>query len=234
MSTFEKRFVREVIPFYAWMRHSTLATFRLPIQSPMRAAMIYHLGKMAADPEVQGEVARLSGTRMPLGGGLFFDTGSFSPLAEMTGDTITPFDPRRLGSALSPAIRVPLQMATGVDPRTWAQSTRPTDTFERGLYGGRDATPTWSRLASDPMGALKETAWQLSRVTPQTRGVADILYGNEARYAGTGYPIEDLPKNPNMTWNRSLLRGLQLPGLYTINIAEVQRQAAERAAAGKG
>src|SRR4030095_7075728 len=42
MSNFQRKIVREFIPFYAWRRHSTVATLRLPITSPTRAAFVLH------------------------------------------------------------------------------------------------------------------------------------------------------------------------------------------------
>ena len=56
MSTFERKVVREVIPFYAWIRHSTIATLRLPITSPARAAFVFHLADIYRNPEEQGEL----------------------------------------------------------------------------------------------------------------------------------------------------------------------------------
>jgi hypothetical protein len=224
MTTFERRVMRELFPFYAWMRHSTAATLRLPFESPMRMAMIYQLGRISGDPEIRDELGRMAGSRFDLGGGTFFDAGSFSPLADVTDETLTPFDPRQLGRSLTPVLKTIIQQSTGVDPNTLTQSSRPEATYNRGDQGNKRPTPAWSRLITDPGGAIKEMAYQGSRTVPITRGIADALYGNEARYTGTGYPIENLPTNPNMTWNRSLLRALNLPTLWSMDTEETKKR----------
>jgi hypothetical protein len=202
----------------------------------MRAAMIYSIGTAMMDPELTTEVAQMIGSRFDIGGrgGTMLDIGSFSPNAEMTEQGISAFDPRNIGSSLSIGLKMPFQFLTGVDPNTWGQETRPTNMYDRGLFGGKEPTPAWSRLLhGDVKGFGEETAWMLSRATPQTRGLSELAYGNEARYAGTGIPIEDLPRNQNITWNRSLLRALQLPNLYDLDIEEVQKEARKREKQGK-
>jgi hypothetical protein len=235
MNTLERRVLREVFPFYSWMRQSTLVAFRLPFNSPMRAAMIYSIGTALMDPDMTDEMRQMVGSRFDLGGrgGTFLDIGSFSPNAEMTDQGITAFDPRNIGGSLSLGLKFPFQFLTGTDPNTWGQGTRPTDMYDRGLWGGKEPTPPWTRLQhGDLSGFAKEMAWMLRNTTPQARGIYEMIAGPEARYGGTGYPVDGI-RNENITWNRSLLRTLQLPNLYDIDFEEVQKEARKREKQGK-
>ena len=36
MSKAERQYIREVIPFYSWMRHTTSLMYRMPLEHPMR------------------------------------------------------------------------------------------------------------------------------------------------------------------------------------------------------
>jgi hypothetical protein len=51
MTPFERNTIREIIPFYAWMRHVTQAAIRLPIEHPMRAAWMIALANEYGDPQ---------------------------------------------------------------------------------------------------------------------------------------------------------------------------------------
>ena len=232
MSVFERRIVREIFPFYAWMKQSSKAMLRLPYVSPMRAAMVYSIGTAMMDPDLTPDVMQIIGSRFQLGAGnnTFFDMGSFNPNADFSGSALTAFDPRNLGQAASPGIRFGIKALTGVDPSTWGMQSRPNDTYNTELYGQKGATPSWSRLFTDPVGAVKETAWDLKNLTPLSKNLANLAYGNEARYAGTGYPIARLPKNPNITWPRSLLAAAQLPNLYTATAPQVRKYTANQVA----
>ena len=231
MSVFERRVMREVFPFYAWMRQSSKAMLRLPYVSPMRAAMVYSIGTAMMDPDVTTDVMAIIGSRFQLGAGssTFFDMGSFNPNADLSEDSLTAFDPRNLGRALSPAIKYPIKWATGINPDTMLGSTRPNDTYDTGLYDQKVATPPWLvALKGHPLDALGEVAWDVKNTTPLTRNLADFAYGNEARYGGTGYPIKNLPPNPNITWPRSLLKAAQLPSLYTTTSPKVSAYVANQ------
>ena len=235
MNSFERKVVREIFPFYAWMRQSTKAALTLPLNSPMRAAMVYSMGTAMTDPDVTPEVQQLIGSRFRLGRGIntFLDFGSFNPNANLTDQGITAFDPRTIGSSLSPLAKFGIQALTGVDPNTWTQQTRPADTAMTGLQGQPAPGPSWAQLLKGNVpGFVKETAYQLHNLTPQTKGLSELaFYGNTPRYAGTGYPYAGTP-NPNITTPRSILRALQLPGPYTIDVPAVRKKT--DAAAGKG
>jgi len=224
MSPVERNIVREIVPFYAWLRHQTQAYLRLPVTSPTRAAFLMNLSTMYRDPDLSNDLLRVIGSKVPLGGDRFFDIGSVSPLPE--GGEL-PFFPTQIGRAITPLIKLPIAAATGMDIGAWDQLSRPAGTIRRGPYGQEEATSPLTRLFSDPVRGLGELGYVAAGQAPAPiRGLRDLALGNEARYQ-TGYAIGDL-ENENMTWNRSLLRGLNLPAPYTVNIAEITRRARER------
>lgn len=233
MSRFERTVVKELIPFYPWLRHQTQATLRLPIESPTRAAFLLHLADLYTDPEENAGLMEIIGSSVPLGGSSFLDIGSVSPFAE-TDPYRMPFSPTAIGRAITPAVRFPLSAFTGLDISRWEQNTRPAGTTRRGTYGQEEATPFWyTMLQGRPLQGLGELGYQFTQqVAPtQIRAARDIALGPNARYA-TGYEIGSetgryLPANRGNLLNQ-ILRAAGVPSVRHIDLAEARRRALEQ------
>jgi hypothetical protein len=189
MSDFERRYVKEVIPFYAWLRHQTQAMLRLPIEHPARAIWLANLARLYADPAEQKDMHNAFG--VPLGG---FDIGGLTPFP-----TDNPLNPATWLRAVTPAASVPLALTTGLNlggaSGLPGQFTRPR---------GKAAAP----LIYNPA----ETINYLAGMTPLSRLARDVVgYGvsptgapeinqGRARYA-TGYEATG-PSVPSGTKSR--------------------------------
>jgi hypothetical protein len=215
MSSFERRIVREVFPFYAWMRHSITATLRLPITSPTRAAMLLNLSRMYSDPDMQNELLALLGSKVPLSPGSAFDFGSVSPLAEV-GAGGFPLDPRNLVRSMSPIPKVIAGIGLGLDVNNMEGLSRPPDTAGTNAWGQKETTSPITRLFSDPRHALGEMAYVATSQAPApVRNLREIILGDEARY-DTGYQVGDMKKEGYSRLSH-VLRGLNLPAAVPIN-----------------
>jgi hypothetical protein len=204
MSNFERKVVREVIPFYAWIRHSVTATLRLPIVSPARAAFLMHLSDVYSDPEMQTE---LLGSRIPFMGGLL-NLGTVSPLAD-----IRSLNPSSIGQNFAPAVKAISSIAFGFDPAKMAAITRPGDTKNVDAFGRQITTSPLARLVTNPLQGLGEIGWQLTQQAPTPIRVArDAILGDEVRYAGTGYQVGNLT-DPKKRSLQQILRALNLPSV---------------------
>jgi len=207
MSTFERKVIREVIPFYAWLRHSTVATLRLPITSPARAAFLFHLADIYRDPEAQGE---LFGSRIPLGDGGLLNLGTINPLQDITS-FINPGE--LIGPNLSPTIKTISSLGLGLDLNKMAALTRPEDTAMLDPYGRPKTTAPIAQLFRDPLAGAGEILWQASQQSPTTlRNIRDLALGDDVRYGGTGYRVGDLVDKRKRSIS-TLLRALNLPSI---------------------
>jgi hypothetical protein len=105
MSPFERQVVRQVVPFYSWIKHQTTAFMRLPLEHPARAAWVGHLASMYHDdPDFKDW---LNG-QIPLGGDRVLSIGSVVPIPGLDQIGISP---EAITQALAPGIRVPAQIA---------------------------------------------------------------------------------------------------------------------------
>lgn len=211
MSNFERKVIREVVPFYAWLRHSTIATLRLPIQSPARAAFLLHLSDVYSDPEMSAELLTLIGSKVPIAGGLL-NLGTVSPLTN-----VLELNPVDLGSNISPAIKATAGIVAGWDLNKMKPISRPESTANLDEFGRPETTPPITRLFTDPMQGLGEIGWQLTQNAPtQIRVARDLALGDEARYGGTGYQYQN-KTDPNKRLSlRQVLKMLNLPSIDTV------------------
>lgn len=229
MSSVERRVVREILPFYAWMRHQTLATLRLPIYSPTRAAWLLHLADIYTDPDMQNSLLELIGSSIPLGGGKYLDAGTVSPLATLPE---VPFSPTAIGRNVTPLLQVPLAAATGIDlRRTGQQITRPAGTMRRGAYGQELPTPPLYRLATNPLHGLGELGYVATQAAPSPiRALRDLALGPNTRY-GTGYEVTNKGRTvpaPDKSKLSTILRGAGLPTVRTIDVKGARQRAQQQ------
>lgn len=139
LSPFEKNYVRQLYPFWSWLKFSNQAAAQLAIDNPDRVLFMAHLGSMVADDEDQGLLGFLRGT-VPIQGYLF-DLSFLNPYQ----DAIL-FSPNPIKEALdtagrlSPVITAPFKAvgtlgyyATGSEPLPFSQMQRPS--YLEGRFG---------------------------------------------------------------------------------------------------
>lgn len=177
LNTFERRFMRQVVPFYPWLKHQTTAMMRLPLEHPGRAAFLAGLVQMYSDPSMTPAELEVMGVRVPLAGG-FVNFQSLSP-SPLGGEPA--FMPSQIGQAISPLIKAPIGALTGLDIGKLGQYKRPRGTVNTGPYG-EEPTP----IVTDPGGLAYYLAGQL----PLGRAArALVVDPSVARYQATGEQV---------------------------------------------
>jgi hypothetical protein len=111
MSPFEKNVVRNVYPFWSWIRYINKAAVQLAIDSPDRVLFTVALGALVADEEQTGLFPFLEG-RVPLMG-YYFDLSFMNPYQETILFSANPIK-ALLDQAtnISPVISAPMQAAS--------------------------------------------------------------------------------------------------------------------------
>ncbi|MGH9266840.1 MAG: hypothetical protein ACRD0D_01545, partial [Acidimicrobiales bacterium] len=127
MTPFERRVVRRILPFYAWMRHSTQLSLRLPVEHPLRVAWVLHTGDVLGEDETLGGLPEHLRGGIPLGGGRVLATANIFPFRPVVGDL------EGLSSSLAPQLKLglvnlPGSPARGVNPLTGRPYSRPQGT----------------------------------------------------------------------------------------------------------
>ncbi|MET0579826.1 MAG: hypothetical protein ABW122_14305, partial [Ilumatobacteraceae bacterium] len=220
MSNFERKVVREILPFYAWLRHSITATLRLPITSPTRAAFLLNLSQLYSDPDMSDDLLSMLGSKVPVGGS-FLDIGSVSPLADV-GAAGFPLDPMELAGQVTPFAKFGDAFLRGQDFAQGEKLSRPAGTARTGIYGEEKPTSILSRFFTDPRHALGELGYVATQqVAPApVRALRDLALGGGVRY-DTGYEVPNAEKPlyanppPGGPTLATILRGLNLPSLTT-------------------
>lgn len=182
MKPWERNIAREVVPFYAWARHITGLTLRLPVEHPMRVAWTLHLADLYGDDQSALPDFLKGSLRF---GDKFITANNLNPFSDPTRTPI--FTPSGLGQALSPFLKVPAQMLTGVDAsHGFKQTSRP---LSVGKYGARA-----ERLPG--MLPLKELPGIVANQVPIWRTARDVIpvpgvqsWGAPGARYGTGEPI---------------------------------------------
>lgn len=185
MTPKERRIVRRLAPFWAWQKHITILTFRLPIENPARVAWTLHLAESADraidDPGKDNEfnadtLPGPGGTRIPL-----FGVDPFSssiPASIMSGGVQSV--PRAIGYSLNPIIKTGIAAVGGVDPNKGIKAVTTPETG--GAYGEPyplvPITPTRARR-------LAEYAAQS---VPQVKKIQDAIEGESQARMSTGQP----------------------------------------------
>jgi hypothetical protein len=208
LSPVERDVMRQVMPFYPWVKHSVGATLAMPLRKPGTAMFLGGLSDRYNDPN--NPTSPLIGQRLPFGNKLL-NLGTPSPLGDLSpvGFALSPFT---VTSQLSPAIKGLASIGLGIDlGRNLKGISRPAGTAALDEFGRPTTTPPWMRLATNPGQALGEIGWQLAQQGPApVRSLRDLILGDAQRYAGTGYQYGRKP-DPNRSRLLSLLRLLQVP-----------------------
>lgn len=169
MSPFERRVVRRVVPFYAWLRHMSQLAVRLPIEHPLRTAWILSMSNTMNDQEAWADLlpSYMQGF-VPVGGDSVLGVNNFVPFSN-------PFAISQLGQNLNPLIKLgltnlPGSPARGINALTGRPYSRRPGTGRQDEFG-RDL-PTAPSILN-----------QLGNIPPQVRAAQALLGRNDvARY----------------------------------------------------
>lgn len=226
MTAFEKRYVREVFPFWAWIRHQTLMTMRMPLYSPLRTAYLLSLSDMMEDEDFANEFYEMVGARIPLGGGNYLNLGGISPFST-PWDLPLPTNLPAVSSAITPALRMPVQAVTGFDIGRLRNTSRPYDERASGPYGS--TPPTAPPLRG--LAGLGEMAYQATGALPQTKAIRDIVLGPGVARYGSGQRVGDGEYDDDTSVLDTILGGARVPRpenmedrLYDLTQQMLQRQ----------
>jgi hypothetical protein len=219
LSPFERRVMRQVMPFYPWMRHVSKLASGLAIDHPARLVFMMRVGSLAASGDMDDLPPFLQGSVEGPGG--WWQTSFMNPLADV--EALPALSPQGALRSLAPGIKLTASALTGGDlNRGGLQLTRPADTGNRDWYG-RDAI---NPLIFDPGGL----AYQASRTIPLTREAWNQTFGPDARF-GTGETITNKygkSIDPGNRWE-SLPRLVGMPMPFKDeDVKKIQAQRAER------
>lgn len=219
----ERQVFRRLVPFYAWLRHITSLTAKLPVYHPQRTVWMLHLADLYGEPaEFPFLSGAVPGKFLGVGGpNTFLMLPHLNPFSDV-GSTRSP------GSNLTPALKVPYQMLTGNSLDTGQQITRAPGTGPRDKYG---------RPTSGPMNP-SETAYTLSNLFPQARlgrAVREAVTGGgvKQRYQSgqpimvRGEPLESSKGTAGSVYGAGA-QILGLPRLAEVDLPGLRKRKAER------
>lgn len=181
MTPFERRYMRNLFPFYPWMRHITKLSARLAIDNPIRVLWIMRIGSIAADPDSELPDYLRGAVQTPFG---LVDTNFLNPFADATGQS--PLTPEGALRSLSPALKIGAAALTGADlNRGGLQLGRPWDSSRTDAFGRQSFNPLilpgrWDELAYVISQQIPQTR-MLTNLAPQV-SVGDVDLGPVARY----------------------------------------------------
>lgn len=179
LTRFERNVVRRIWLFWPWYKHITKLTLRLPLEHPARVAWVWHIAELGQpdddDPDEELPPQYVGALRI---GDTFYRLPSANPFGEVTeGPALNPTTALK---TVTPALQVPIALATGFDLGRMRPFSRPP-----GAGGGDDGKGMKPIL----LGA-EDTARYLARQFPQTRlGLQLIEDPSKVRY-DSGDPIE--------------------------------------------
>jgi hypothetical protein len=239
LTPFESRWLKNIFPFYVWMRHITALTMRTAIDNPARLMWTMRLGSLGIDPDAEDWPAWLRGAItipdrfMPdflVEGDALVNLNFLNPVADSIA---TPVGlPSNLAAATSPALKVLAAGTLGIDlSKGGRQITRPygmdRNPFTDALYQGLSSFPV-TREAMNVSGVKLGPV----QVGPDGRDVANIGLGPHPRYR-SGNLIVDDNGNPIDTSSRwlSVLGLTGIPKPISVEDAQSMAPGLQRSAA---
>ncbi len=239
MSPWERNVVRQVFPFWSWIKFINTAAGKLLLDSPDRVLFYSHLGSMTMDPDSEGLYSWLQG-KTPIGG-LLFDLSFTNPYTDAIFLQKNPFEAGlEQATSISPVLSLGLSslgeaayFATGRKYPLLMTPSRPSY-----LEGGPDAS---ARTIQDSLGAVAYLglksfggpARNLLEVGPADTRIplTDIAVGPGKRFGQGSLRTEGRYSELGLTNNTarlsSILRTFGLPGPI-ISMEEAKRQAEEQ------
>jgi hypothetical protein len=224
LTPFERRVIREVMPFYAWSRHITRLAWRTSIDNPARMMWTLRLGTMAEDDDTLPDTFKGS----IFVGDYMIPTNWMNPYNDALGGNL--YTPTGAARSLSPAFKVALS-GIGVDANKGLTGdlTRRYDGTNLDDYGRPTASPSFGQ-------AIPSMLYTALRQVPVTREAMNLLptaeiggigLGPHARY-GSGELIvnnygQPWQNNPRIQSLYGLVGLRPLPG-YKGNLPLVGRR----------
>jgi hypothetical protein len=239
MSPWERNVIRQVFPFWSWIKFINTAAGKLLLDSPDRVLFYSHLGSMTMDPDSEGLYSWLQG-KTPIGG-LLFDLSFTNPYTDAIFLQKNPFEAGlEQATSISPVLSLGLStlgeaayFATGRKYPILMTPSRPSY-----LEGGPEAS---ARTIADSLGAVAYLglksfggpARNLLEVGPADTRIplTDIAVGPGKRFGQGSLRTEgryaELGLSNNTARLSSVLRTFGLPGPI-ISMEEAKRQAEEQ------
>lgn len=222
LTTFERTWIRRLDPFWSWHAHITRLAFRLPIESPARAAWVLHL----ADTFNPGEAGSpLTEGDLPLGDDRYLQLDALNPFgAAATSPVISPTN---AVASLGPVWQLAAAAGTGSNLRRGGiPLSRPPGTANRDAFGRDTATPLYRR----PGEFFTFTA----RLFPQVRLAQDLVEGPRIRYdTGAEMRFGGEALRPGTSRAGTVARYFGVPTVETVDEDDIaiRRREREEAAA---
>jgi hypothetical protein len=239
MTPWERNVVRQVFPFWSWIKFINTAAGKLLLDSPDRVLFYSHLGSMTMDPDSEGLYSWLQG-KTPIGG-LLFDLSFTNPYTDAILLQKNPFEAGlEQVTSISPVVSFTLSAlgetayyATGRKYPLLIAGSRPS--YFEGSPTASSASPGdfLGGIAYQGLKAFGGPARNILEVGPADTKIpfTDIAVGpgkrfgqgslrTEGRYAGLGL-------TNNTARLSSVLRTFGLPGPI-ISMEEAKRQAEEQ------
>lgn len=184
MTPFEQSYVKNVIPFYAWMRHMTSLSVKLPLEHPLRVAWTMNLADRFGD---QGDLPDYLKGNVRIGD-TFLPTKALNPFGDVGSGAL--LNPASVARGVSPFIKLPVAAASGINlSRGFDQATRPQGTGNLDSLGRETFTPLLNRP--------RELANMAINQSPLTRNLAALVRGPSARY-DTGQRIPGIERRTDV------------------------------------
>ena len=162
MSPFEKRYVRQLFPFWSWIRNITRISANLVIDQPLRAAWVMRVGALGTDPNSELPDYLRGSIQTPFG---LVDSNFLNAFADPTAQSI--LTPEGAMRSLSPGIKLAAVAGAGADlNRSGLPLSRPFGSGRTDSLGRVTGTP----LALRPL----ELGYWLTQQTPQTRALVNL------------------------------------------------------------
>jgi hypothetical protein len=174
MTPFERRYIRNIFPFYAWNRHITKLAWRTAIDNPARMVWTMRIGTYGQDPnDPMNDLPWLRGGLAF--GSKIMPTNFINPFNDIAGGSI--YTPGGALKATSPALKM-LALGVGRDPNNeLAPVTRP--------YDGKGLGPTGKDGGFRPLTPA-EFGYNALRQFAPGRALFNVLPTNEIAGVGLG------------------------------------------------
>lgn len=223
LTPFEKNFVRRVVPFYAWAKHVTQATYHLAADHPFRTAWLLHMSDLFNQKNDLQDMPGWVQNSVALGGGWFLPLDGANPYSNSVGSLFTsPKDwPQQFFRSLNPLIKFGAQ-ATGLNIGSGRLNTRAPGSGTLDDYG----RPMLS------FESLPTDLYMAARMLPQGRLLTDAFQEPIVRY-DTGQPVLSHGRTLPIAGGRlpMLIRDLGVPYPRLVDVQGTQARIAKAQAA---
>ena len=239
MTPWERNVVRQVFPFWSWIKFINTAAGKLILDNPDRVLFYAHIGSMTMDPDSEGLYSWLQG-KTPIGG-LLFDLSYTNPYTDAILFQKNPFEAGfEQTTSFSPAITFTLSALGETAYYFTGRKFPPLIAGSRPSYF--EGSPTSSSasfgdfvggVAYQGLKSFGGPARNLLELGPQDTRIpfTDVAVGPGKRFGQgslrTQGRYSELGLTPNTARLSSALRTFGLPGPL-ISMEEAKRQAEEQ------